>query len=94
MKMKLSYVYILANKYRTTFYIGVTGNLKERMIQHKKGVGSTFTSKYNIRDLIYFEEFSDINQAILREKQLKNWHHDWKINLIKVKNPKLQTLEM
>ncbi|WP_457619117.1 hypothetical protein [Lutibacter sp.] len=42
------------------------------MIQHKKGVGSTFTSKYNIRDLIYFEEFSDINQAILREKQLKN----------------------
>lgn len=72
MKMKLSYVYILANKYRTTFYIGVTGNLKERMIQHKKGVGSTFTSKYNIRDLIYFEEFSDINQAILREKQLKN----------------------
>ncbi|MCF6182046.1 GIY-YIG nuclease family protein [Lutibacter sp.] len=92
--MKLSYVYILANKYRTTFYIGITGNLKERMIQHKKGVGSTFTSKYNIRDLIYFEEFSDINQAILREKQLKNWHHDWKINLIKVKNPKLQTLEM
>ncbi len=87
------YTYYI-NKYRTTFYIGVTGNLKERMIQHKKGVGSTFTSKYNIRDLIYFEEFSDINQAILREKQLKNWHHDWKINLIKVKNPKLQTLEM
>jgi putative endonuclease len=64
------------------------------MIQHKKGVGSKFTSKYNIRDLVYFEEFTDINQAILREKQLKNWHRDWKINLIKVKNPKLQTLHM
>jgi putative endonuclease len=92
--MKLSYVYILVNNYRTTFYVGVTGNLKERMIQHKNGVGSKFTSKYNIRDLIYFEEFTNINQAILREKQLKNWHHDWKINLIKEKNPKLQTLQI
>ncbi|WP_227807484.1 GIY-YIG nuclease family protein [Lutibacter profundi] len=66
--MKLSYVYILVNEYRTTFYIGMTSNLKERINQHKNGLGSKFTSKYNVKDLIYFEEFTDINQAILREK--------------------------
>ncbi len=92
--MKLSYVYILTNEYRTTFYIGVTANLKERVVQHKNGLGSKFTLKYNVKDLIYFEEFTDINQAILREKQLKNWHHDWKINLIKELNSKLKTLEI
>jgi len=91
--MKLSYVYILANEYRTTFYIGMTANLKERMDQHKNELGSKFTLKYNVKDLIYFEEFKDINQAILREKKLKNWHHDWKINLIKEMNPTLKTLQ-
>ncbi len=91
--MKLSYVYILANEYRTTFYIGMTANLKERMDQHKNELGSKFTLKYNVKDLIYFEEFTDINQAILREKKLKNWHHDWKINLIKEMNPTLKTLQ-
>ncbi len=87
--MKLSYVYIMSNKYRTTFYIGVTSNLNERVNQNVNGIGSKFTTKYNITDLIYFEEFTDIIQAISREKQLKNWHHEWKINLIKEKNPKL-----
>lgn len=92
--MKLSYVYIVTNRYRTTFYIGVTSNLNERVNKHVDAVGSKFTTKYNITDLIYFEEFTNINQAILREKQLKNWHHDWKINLIKSKNPNLQTLQV
>ena len=89
MKMKQSYVYIMTNKYRTTFYIGVTSNLENRIIQHALGEGSKFTKKYNLKDLVYFEDFTDINQAIIREKQLKNWHHDWKINLIKEKNPTL-----
>jgi putative endonuclease len=92
--MKLSYVYILANEYRSTFYIGVTSNLNERITQHINGIGSKFTSKYNVKDLIYFEEFTDINHAILREKQLKNWHHDWKINLVKEINPALLTLQI
>ena len=92
--MKTSYVYILTNKYRTTFYIGVTEKLKKRIEQHSDGIGSKFTSKYNTKDLVYFEEFIDINQAILREKQLKNWHHDWKINLIKEMNPTLKTLQI
>lgn len=91
--MKPSYVYIITNKYRTTFYIGVTTNLSQRLVEHFDGTASKFTKKYNIKDLIYFEIFSDIEQAIIREKQLKNWHKDWKLNLIKTRNPNLETLE-
>ncbi|MEL0457570.1 GIY-YIG nuclease family protein [Flavobacteriaceae bacterium SZ-1-7] len=90
--MKKSFVHILTNKYRTTFYVGVTANLEKRLIEHNEEKGSIFTKKYNLKDLIYFEEFTDVNQAIAREKQLKNWHKDWKINLIKEKNPTLRTL--
>ena len=61
-------------------------------MEHIEGFGSAFTEKYNLKDLIYFEEFSDINQAIEREKQLKNWHRQWKLNLIKEQNPTLSTL--
>ena len=81
--MKSSYTYIMTNKYRTTFYIGVTNDLHKRIVEHQNGIGSEFTRKYNLKDLIYFEKFTDINQAIAREKQLKNWHKDWKLNLIK-----------
>ena len=91
--MKQSFVYILTNTYRTTFYIGITSNLEKRILEHKQGIGSAFTKKYNLLDLIYFEKFSDIHQAISREKQLKNWHKEWKINLIKKVNPTLKTLE-
>ena len=56
--------------------MGVTVNINKRVVQHINNEGSKFTSKYNLKDLIYFEEFTDINQAIKREKQLKNWHHD------------------
>ncbi len=91
--MKKSYVYMLTNQHRTTFYIGVTANLSKRLMQHQTGEGSKFTSRYNITDLIYFEEFLDINQAIAREKQLKNWKREWKLNLAKEMNPKLETLE-
>ena len=84
----------MTNKYRTTFYIGVTSNLQKRILEHIEGVGSVFTKKYNLNDLIYFEEFTDINQAIAREKQLKNWNKEWKLNLIKQVNPKLETLNL
>ncbi|WP_323789429.1 GIY-YIG nuclease family protein [Psychroserpens sp.] len=90
--MKLSYIYIMTNTYRTTFYVGVTASLNKRVIEHQNELGSEFTKKYNLKDLIYFEEFSDINQAIAREKQIKNWKKDWKLNLIKVINPNLETL--
>ena len=90
--MKSSYIYILTNKYRTTFYIGVTTSLKQRIEEHQLGKGSNFTSKYNLKFLIYYEEFLDINQAIKREKQLKNWKKEWKLNLIKQINPNLETI--
>ena len=91
--MQYSYVYIITNNYRTTFYIGVTANLPKRITEHALGEGSKFTKKYNLTDLVYFEKFTDMNQAIAREKQLKNWRHDWKVNLIKELNPRLKTLE-
>ena len=70
----------------------MTANLDKRLAEHYDEKASLFTKKYNIKDLIYFEEFTDINQAIDREKQLKNWRKDWKLNLIKEKNPNLETL--
>ncbi|RDY62054.1 GIY-YIG nuclease family protein [Flagellimonas nanhaiensis] len=91
--MKQSFVYIMTNKYRTTFYIGVTSDLSKRIVEHHEGNGAKFTKKYNLKDLVYFEVFSDIKQAIAREKQLKNWHREWKINLIKEQNPTLRTLD-
>ena len=91
--MQNSFIYILTNKYRTTFYIGVTANLSKRLFEHHDGRASKFTKKYKTVDLIYFEEFSDIEQAIAREKQLKNWNKEWKLNLIKEMNPTLKTLE-
>ena len=90
--MRKSFVYILSNKNRTVLYIGVTNNLQRRMNEHQESKGSLFTKKYNTTDLLYFEEFVSIINAIKREKQLKKWNKDWKWNLIKEKNPELSTL--
>ncbi len=85
--MKEGYVYIMSNKRRTTLYIGVTGDLENRILQHKCGYGSAFTTKYKLTDLLYFEQIEGMDDAIAREKQLKNWHRRWKWNLIKEENP-------
>ena len=90
--MKESYVYITSNINRTVLYIGLISNIKLRIEQHKNGVGSKFTSNYSVSDLLYFETFTTIELAIQREKQLKNWHSDWKWNLIKEKNRELKGL--
>jgi putative endonuclease len=90
--MKESYVYIVSNKNRTTLYIGVTSNLTNRVNSHFEGKGSEFTKRYNLTDLLYYEEFDDIRDAIAREKQLKNWKREWKFNLIKKMNPDLKNL--
>lgn len=90
--MKQYYIYILTNKYRTTFYIGMTNDLNRRTSQHNDSMGSVFTSKYNLTDLIYYELYNNVDQAISREKKLKNWKKEWKINLIKTTNPNLETL--
>jgi putative endonuclease len=86
------YTYILSNHARTTFYIGVTNNLEVRLAQHRNGEGGKFTSKYRCHYLMYYEEYSNINDAIAREKNLKNWHREWKINLIRRDNPELKDL--
>lgn len=90
--MKTGYVYIVSNKSRTTIYIGVTGDLERRSLEHKSRNGSTFTKRYNLFDLIYFEEINGMQDAIDREKQLKRWHKEWKWNLIKESNPTLMDL--
>ncbi len=83
----------MTNKNRTTFYTGVTNDLRKRVAEHVNKTGSKFVTKYNLFDLVYFEHFTDINYAIKREKQIKNWHKEWKMNLIKKTNPKLQDLK-
>jgi putative endonuclease len=90
--MKKGYVYILSNEARTTFYVGVTSNLLQRIRTHKEGSESSFSRKYTLRKLLYFEEHPTVRTAIQREKQLKNWHREWKVNLIKSVNPKMRDL--
>lgn len=82
----------MSNERLTTLYIGVTTNLERRVLEHKIGVGSEFTKRYKLNLLIYFEDGISIDDAIAREKQLKNWHQDWKWNLIKSMNPDLKDL--
>ena len=85
-------VYILCNYTNTTFYIGVTNNLYRRIFEHKTKQNDGFTSKYNLNKLVYFEITDNIEDAIKREKQLKNWKRDWKVDLIKKCNPSFKDL--
>ncbi len=89
------YVYIITNKNRTTYYIGVTNNLANRLQQHKQNVEKrikTFASKYCLEYLVYYEKFSWIQQAIAREKELKGWRRDKKLELIRSFNNDLEFL--
>ena len=90
--MKQYYVYILTNRHNRVLYIGVTNNLERRMFEHKNKMAEGFTKKYNLTRLIYFESTNDIRSALDREKQLKNWHRDWKISLINNFNPEWKDL--
>jgi putative endonuclease len=82
--------YILSNKNRTTFYIGVTNDIMRRMSEHKAGIGSKFCYKYNLTDLLFYQKFDSITEAIANEKRYKNWHRDWKIKMIKQFNPEMK----
>ncbi|MBS7563337.1 GIY-YIG nuclease family protein [Mucilaginibacter sp. Bleaf8] len=93
MLFKQGHIYILSNKYRTTFYIGVTADLRTRIYQHLNGEGSAFVKRYALTELVYTEYFERITDAIDREKQLKRWHRDWKINLIQSVNPDMRDLK-
>jgi putative endonuclease len=86
------FVYILASGPGGTLYIGVTNDLLRRVKEHKEGIGSEFTKKYGVYDLVYYEITSDVESAITREKQLKKWNREWKIDLIIGMNPKWKDL--
>ena len=73
-------------------YIGVTNNLESRTLQHKNKIIKGFTSKYNLDKLVYYETYYDIESAIMREKELKHWNRQWKIELIEKQNPEWQDL--
>ncbi len=81
------FVYIMANRKHGTLYVGVTSDLIKRDYQHKSNAVRGFTKRYNIHMLVYFEIFHDPTSAIAREKQLKKWNREWKIQLIENKNP-------
>ena len=86
------YVYILTNKKQGTLYIGVTNDLVRRIWEHKNHVVEGFTEKYKLGRLVYYEETDNVESAIQREKQLKNWHRPWKITLIEKNNPECNDL--
>src|SRR5690348_12177059 len=87
MSYKQYYVYILASKKYGTLYTGVTNDLIKRVYEHKESVVQGFTKQYRVNMLVYYEIHEDIYEAITREKRIKRWRRDWKINLIERLNP-------
>lgn len=85
--MKTYYVYILASGKHGTLYIGMTNDLLRRVEQHRQHLIPGFTAKYQVTDLVYYESGNDVNAVIAREKQLKKWKREWKIDLIEQSNP-------
>lgn len=81
------WVYMMTNKRRTTVYTGVTNSIRRRVSEHRLGVGSDFTDRYNLQHLVYYELFTDVNQAIAHEKRIKRWKRAWKDELIMRDNP-------
>ena len=90
--MRDYYVYILASKQHGTLYIGVTNDLIRRVYEHRNNLIDGFTKKYNVHRLVYYEQTSDIESAIQREKRLKKWKRRWKIELIENENPSWKDL--
>ena len=89
--MKNYFVYILSNKNKV-LYVGMTDILQRRVYEHRLGLVEGFTQKYKVKKLVYYEILPDLESAVKREKQLKNWHRQWKINLIESKNKQWKDL--
>ena len=81
------YVYFMTTSSNKVLYVGVTNSLERRVTEHAEGTGSEFTSKYNCNKLVYYESFPDIEQAIVREKQIKHFKREWKNQLVEAINP-------
>jgi putative endonuclease len=86
------FIYILTNKKFGTLYIGITRDLVRRIYEHKEKLLDGFSKKYGLDKLVYYEIFDSVIDAISREKQLKNWKREWKIELIKKMNPEWKDL--
>lgn len=86
------YVYIITNRKNGVLYIGITGNLKQRLYQHKRGNSKSFSARYKLNQLVYYEFFEYPYLAIKREKQIKKWNRSWKVNLIRDFNPDWEDL--
>lgn len=89
---KRFWVYMLASKEYGTLYIGVTSDLKKRIWEHKNKIAEGFTEKYDVQNLVWFEEHQNAESAISREKQMKEWKREWKLNRIKDMNPEWRDL--
>lgn len=94
MKAHIYYVYILANKNNSVLYVGVTNDIIRRAAEHKSKINKGFTYRYNVDKLIYFEVHGYIEDAILREKRLKKWNRQWKIDLIEKENKNWEDLSL
>jgi putative endonuclease len=92
MRPRHFYVYILASKIGGTLYIGVTNDLIRRVAEHRLKLVESFTEKYDVARLVYYEQFDDAENAIKREKRLKKWNRSWKIRLIEENNPNWEDL--
>ncbi len=86
------YVYIMTNRRHGTLYIGVTNDVARHAWEHREGAVPGFTKTYGLKVLVYIEEFSDITEAIHREKRLKHWKREWKVALIEKSNPEWDDL--
>lgn len=86
------YVYMLASQKSGTLYIGVTSDIAGRLLQHQTGTGSRFAARYGVKRLVWFEEYDLVTEAIRREKIMKKWPRQWKINLIEQSNPQWQDI--
>ena len=86
------YIYIITNKTKTVLYTGVTNHLKSRLQEHVQSLNPGFASKYNVKYLLYYEKFTWIQEAIAREKEIKGWRREKKLDLIKTINPELNFL--
>ena len=90
--MKKAFVYILASQPNGTLYVGVTSDLMKRIYEHKNDLADGFSKKYAVHNLVHYEIFDDMYNAIRREKLLKTWKRKWKIDLIKKDNPEWRDL--
>lgn len=81
------YTYILASRVGGTLYVGVTNDLRRRVLEHREGIASGYTRKHEVFRLVYYETHQNVNEAIRREKRIKRWNRAWKIALIEESNP-------